>query len=736
MSVLRRVFLIGVCVLSFAGALRAAEVKGVKLLYSFEPDEAKSRVRGKVLAGDASHGQYSLHIKLRKGGRMARSCGISPDPNHMKELPQFMAMPPSDDYHDIMQWFFERYCSIFDESGVANQMQGPPKDWTSYESLRFDVYAKDAPVILGFSVRDATGPKYRVGYTGVRSGYGIFKVPKGKWVTCDFPLRKMARLGGVDLKKALGFFLHFNGFQGATPLRIDYFRLVTADGEKPPKHELIAPCNKLTARLYKVVKTPPLKKIPEKLKRDTSPVEKLGPITITNRGGFGGIGITYVNTTRRGVICYDNNRMLFLSRGGGDAKLSRKVNPKSVGARGIYAHATFDGGKTWGGMAPGEELPTHLNTWYGRAGASTDYETGQVFYVGTENCQSYRGGYDTYFRTLGFTGGEWALERVAMIDNNMQKCPWWSRVVRTKSGRLWACWGEGRSTYKFYFRTSMGYPCAGFPAKYSDDGGLTWVPCRDGDSTQIPQPPYKPALKDMAVAHEKAPEKVIFRPVPTLIPGPMMTPYKGGVASISPRGERWAAHDGKEWDVKVHDFSHDKKWKGIPKLGKHDRYAECTVTTVEDKHIFVAKGGNNYAGWYIRAIKDRGFTVAKMEDIIQTDLTVARYDGDTGKWSLATLETAGVWESILTASGNAVFCFYVKVEQKGDAPKTWVLYYRRWKDGQWSDAVKLYVDKVRMGRLAAAQRCPSSYAAIFWSHKILRKERARDSIMFIKVPNK
>ncbi|MFH1024952.1 MAG: sialidase family protein [Planctomycetota bacterium] len=718
-----------------AGAAEARGDEGVEVLYDFEPGEAKVNVYAKIEKGMASHGEHALSVDMKGqgGGRMDKFCPVSPEPNRMKALPELMAMPPSHDYHDVMQWYYERYCAIFDECGVANRMSQPLRDWSGFDRLRFDVYAKDAPAILGLSVRDGTGPRFFLGFTGVRSGNAIFNAPAGKWVTCEFPLKEMARLGNLDLKKAQGFFLHFNGFQGDTPLYVDYFRLVATGAEEKVKSDVIAPSTNLAARLYKVVKTPPLKKDPENLKRDVSPVEKLGPVTVTDHGGFGGLGVTYCNTVRRGVVAYDNRRIAFLSHGGGD-KASRKVNPDSVGGGGIYAHATFDGGQTWGGMTPGENLPTHLNTWYSRAGASADYATGQVYLLGTENCQSYMGGYDATFRSLDFDGHEWTPHRVSVVDNNFQKCPLWCHVLRTENGRLWACWCDGRSALR-----SPSYTLTGFPHKYSDDGGLTWFPCRNGDSEEPPHPLYTPDLKDLDKAHERAPNNIIQIPA-ELIPGPMMVPYKGSLASFSPPGTHWAAHDGKAWDVTVRDVKDYEKWNKIPPFGASKGYAESTVVSVEDKHVFVCKGGNYRLSFYEKDTRDtkhgKATSMVKLEQEQQTDLAVAHWDGDAGQWSSETLETERVWESILTASGDAVFCFYAKVEKTDGDKKIWTVFYRRWADGTWGEAVKVAEDPVRISRLAAPQRCPPSYAAVLWDHVVQKGEPGPDGIRFARVPNK
>jgi hypothetical protein len=344
--------------------------------------------------------------------------------------------------------------------------------------------------------------------------------------------------------------------------------------------------------------------------------------------------------------------------------------------------------------------------------------------VGTENCQSYMGGYDTFFRSLGFDGEKWAPERVSMIDNNMQKCPWWCHVLRLPTGRLWACWCDGRVTRKG----------VGFPAKYSDDGGLTWFPCRNGDADKVPHPLHRPDLADIAKAHEKAPGNVVLLPG-ELIPGPMMAPFKGSVVSVSPHGSRWSFHGEKGWDVTVRDAADYKKWNTIPAFGKSKGYSECTVTSVNDADLFVCNGGRYTFNYWDKNIRRGRTTMEKMENGRTTDLAVAHYDGKKEQWSHDILETEGVWESILTASGGSVFCFYVKYIRDDDS-KTWEIRFRRWASGKWEPSVLVATDTVRVNRLAAPRRCPPSYAAVLWDHIVAEGEPGPDGIQFARTPNR
>ncbi len=700
--------------LSAAGA---GEPDGVSVIRSFEAAEMKRRWRwpghcayGKVSAEKVTHGKAALRGKVPS--KLKRYCAKGPAAK-LKAEPRQMAIPPNNDYHDTLQWYFERYCPIIDDAYA--RIAHTPKDWSGYATLRFDVFAVDAPVIMGMSVRDATGPRFHVGWTGMRSGTAIFNVPKGKWVTCEFPLAEMIREGELDARKMIGFYLHYNGYQGDTSVYYDYFRLVRDDAAEKPAHDVIRPRGKPAARLHRVVRTPELQRVPAGLKRDLSPVKDSGAKVAVASGGFGGLGVTYYNTVRRGVVVYDNNRILFLSRGGG-GKGSRKINPKSNTTGGIFANATFDGGETWGGIEPGEKSATHLNTWYGRAGASSDYATGAIYMIGTENCQSYHGGYDTYFRTLGFTGEKWVPERVSMIDANMQKCPFWCHALRLKTGRIWAVWCDGRS--------STHYPTkGGFPYKFSDDGGLTWHPSKNGDAPRAPRPLYRPELKDISGAHEKAPSSVVLLPA-KLTTGPMMAPLGDSLLAVNPAATKWAVVEGDAFG----------KWKDVPKFGTAKSYAECTATSIGGTDVFLSHGGNYRFNDFAKNVRRKRTTMARLDAAQQTDLAVARYDGE--KWSHHVLETSGIWDSILTASGDTILCFYAKVEKADEANAKWVVYYRRWKAGKWGERVMVAEDETRINRLAAPRRCPPNCAVVLWDHIKRKGEPGAANIKWARVANK
>ena len=175
-------------------------------------------------------------------------------------------------------------------------------------------------------------------------------------------------------------------------------------------------------------------------------------------------------------------------------------------------------------------------------------------------------------------------------------------------------------------------------------------------------------------------------------------PYKGQVAVVSADGGQWAAHDGTKWNAT----------KKGPKIGRL-----LTVTVLGEDRIFLCRGANhNNLGKELLA-----------------DLVVADLKPD-GTWKKDTLETENVASAIVTASGDAVFCFYVK--KVGD--EEYDVRYRRWKGGTWEESVKVASESRRVNHLAAPQICPPDYAAIFWDQHF-RKRGDPSEVKFVRVPN-
>ena len=104
-------------------------------------------------------------------------------------------------------------------------------------------------------------------------------------------------------------------------------------------------------------------------------------------------------------------------------------------------------------------------------------------------------------------------------------------------------------------------------------------------------------------------------------------------------------------------------------------------------------------------------------------LTAAEWTG--GAWKTESLASDTIGSSILTASGNAVYCFYVQVETDTAGKTVNAIRYRRWKDGAWQPAVTVAVETAAVNVLAAPVRCPPEYVAVFWGPALEKRVRAR-----------
>ena len=588
--------------------------------------------------------------------------------------------------YDPLDWYYQRFCHVWQRNWKRTT------DWSACDRLRFDVHAEGQPVTLGVRVRDGIGPSINAGPTGVKTAIGRFTVPADETVTCEFPLGEMARVGEVDLRKVHRVLIRLNGLPSKTApknLYLDNIRLVAKGADVQPKLKLVKMAGEPGPHTRPVDQRPPTERIAEKRKRNVGPVPRFGPVTINNAalywaanghlvgpGHFGGSGATYFRNARRGVVAYDNDRLVVVMVGRGKSKRG-----------GLIALATFDGGKTWGGLTPKDKGFTRL-PWSLRAGVSADY-FGDGYYLGTPNCDSYREGQDVCMFRLAFTGQTWVPDRFAVVYQNGYKCPAFGRGLRLPSGRLWMLWHDG---------------FGGDFAKYSDDDGYTFVPCKDAGLAP-PRPFYVPKL---GAKHwpPTPPKEVILFPALQRVSGFLLVPYGEQVACVAGDGS-YQIHDGTKWGAK----QAGPKWPGDRRqLG----LVSETVT-----------GGN-------RLVLARSARYSSRGAVEPLGPLHAAWQTGSG-WKVETLEPGGVAQSILTASGDVAFCFYVR---KADDGKREVR-CRRLKEGAWGPSELLATESFRINHLAAPQTGPPSYAGVFYDQFIdMAKRRTATSVVrFIRVPN-
>ena len=601
-----------------------------------------------------------------------------------KYPPPWPAHEPLYDPHD--HWF-QRMAQVF----VGRWPKGV--DWSGYDQLRFDVIVIGQPLTLGVRVRDGSGPRVRGKPTGVRTGLGLFDVPADKTVTVDLPLAEMARVAELTLSKVTRFHIRLNGLpskKAPTGLFIDNIRLVKEGAEKDLKTPLVKMKNAVAPFARPVAVKPPTLRNKEKLKRELGPVEPLGPVVINKAapfagrlghgaGHFGRSGATYFSNSRRCVVAYDNQRLCVVIGGTTAPPKSRKPRPRG----GTIALASFDGGKTWGGLTPKDKDFTIL-PWYLRSNFFAD-RYGNLYAVGTPNCDSYREGQDICIHRLCFTGETWVDDRFAILHQDGYKCPANCQAIALANGRIWAAWRDG---------------FGGCISRYSDDDGFTWKPCKDASIAEAPRPFHEPKLVDLGKPYTP-PKRVLLWPS-TPVVGPWIVPYKDQVAVFTGDGSKWAYHDGAKW-------SQPQPGAKIGGL--------LTVTVLGDDQFFLCRGGGYH----------------NLGKEMLNDLVVA--DRRDGKWHVETLDKEkAIASAIITASGDAVYCFYVK--KAGDEKEpVYEVRYRRFRGGTWEPSVKLATEDRRINHLAAPQICPPSYAAVFWDQHS-RSRVDPSEVKFVRVSNR
>jgi len=625
-----------------------------------------------------------------------------------------MGQPSPEGYHEILDWFFQRYTSFFGCEKKDSRL-----DWSGYEVLRMDFIAEGSPAIVGVRAFDSSGPKIPAHYLGVRTKLAIYELEVEKQVTIEFPLADLCKAAELDMSKMMGFVLRLNGYKGECRLYMDNFRLVKKDAMAS---DLKCPLLKMQGEIGPYGRTVTTKFMVErdatKMEKKISPItERVGPITILDEkasyssfgGPLGGGGWTYSQSLRRGLSAYDNDRLCLVYGVIGKGEFQKDS---------FRGTASFDGGKTWGGLKQGAKDPVTLNwgkDW--RMTTSSDL-SGDIYSIGIENCSSYREGYDIVFRRLAFIGDGWAFDRQNIVCQTMRKCPCTIRAWKLPSGRIWEVWTDGWN---------------GKVAKCSDDDGLTWEPCKDA-SLPAPRPFYEPKLDDLKkpMKERPAPPKEIL-PFPGIsVAGALLVPFKDGIAALSDNDSKWqACPDGKNW-------------------GAEEKLPFCPIdaTTLGTDQICMVRGGV----FVDRPPDKRG------------KLEVAIYKG--GQWASTVLDADGnVGDATITVSGNTIFVLYVKAINDGPytakkkATKTGSdaksdaetktdsvpapaaddkivneIRLISCKDGKWGNSELIATENFLVCRVGSPVICPPSYAAFIWDSRCF-KEYKTTPLRFIKIPN-
>jgi len=419
----------------------------VKLLCGFE--EADAAKWGAKRDGDALRWQVSYYkaVWFRKGdatqGEWALVVGVPAirRGTHYNVLRRRAVL-------NSYPWFRKRF----------------PADWSGYDRLRLDVQSGAAGRLRIDLEDELCQPQAR----------RTFAVPKGQWVTLEFPLAEAAKLHTIplpkdeaerlgvpalearrlNLAKMANLEIYFEALAAKCEVRLDNLRLLAPDCKRKPKHRIVRD----TSPFLVPQALPLTEPTPPATPKGFTPVATLPkaptprPVDLSNVGKtcYARLG----NTTARAFVAADTRRLL-------------------LGFNAGYMHVfqTKDGGATWLGL-DGKPTPTRC---YHNANAPSHCAAAaglDLLYAYTDHCAGGGNPSNLFFRLLRFNGTGWILEPPRLLDVDCRHCPEFKvRLLRLKSGRIWAAWMHLSRLGKH-----------GVRARYSDDAGVTW---RDPDSNAL-----------------------------------------------------------------------------------------------------------------------------------------------------------------------------------------------------------------------------------------------------------
>lgn len=506
-------------------------------------------------------------------------------------------------------------------------------DWSGYDRLLVDVASPDADVWLRFIVEDAADT----------TPYVRYRVAKGRAGTIVFPLAKYAAENSrpdrgpfvprqIDLARIVNLVIYLEeASEDAGQVFFDNLRLAAKDSPAPATP--IEPTQEIERDWGwrdMAGKHPPIKQ-PE-VKRETGPVGKLGPVTLASGykdfcSYLGNDGPRFY----RSIAAIDNRRIVAL-----------------VGGQQPLAFATFDGGKTWGGLDGTPDKPTPLGSYSQVAWASADSLSGNA-YIAFNSTVKLRGGYaadrldlpagpDYFdrFKGVGYCIGGWTMRCIglrnivfngerweepgpgAVLDDFARHCIHWAEVIRHPSGRLWAFLDVGCDVIG---RISV-------RAVYSDDNGLTWVRSHAGRYLHEPGPCFRAFYA---------------------------APYGDGVAlclvnqgdeegkeAEPDDGAMWTSFDGHAW-APVAYFEKDKVKQVFSLVSWHPRASGEKPKPGRLFALFEREGK-----LILGRLKEGKWEALSDAPVVD--------DGTKGPFHF----------SILTVSGDAVLCLWVRDFEKGE----------------------------------------------------------------------
>ncbi|MFH0982727.1 MAG: sialidase family protein [Planctomycetota bacterium] len=657
-------------------ALGGEEASGkVKLLFSFEKEELEAKgfklTPWKIGEQDmdgflvriGAYYDYPVTPQNATHGKLAFQRFYAHKSDKWKNYPRVMG------YFD-KEW--EKCCQgrqALSFYGATARILGG--DWSGYEQLWVDVTSPEADLWLRLIVEDVDDT----------SPYVRYRAPKGKTCTLVLPLARYAAGNSrpdrgpfvprrLDLARIVNFTIYLEeAGEEAGQMSIDNIRLAAKDAAVP--ENAVQPTEEIErdwgwSDLAR--KHPPV--VQPEVKREAGSVEKIGPVTLASGykefcSYLGNDGPRY----HRAIAAVDNKRIVAL-----------------VGGQAPLGFASFDGGKTWGGLDGKSDKPTPLSRYSQVAWAGADGLTGNA-YITFNSTVNLPKGYAAdklelpagpdYFdrfmrfsycmgggtirciglRNIVFKGDKWDEPGPgAVLDDFARHCIHWGEFVRHPAGRLWAFVDVGSDVLS-------GISIRGL---YSDDNGLTWIRAHKG-----------------RYLHEPSGANDTF----------YAAPYGEGVALVANgrgSGAWWTVFDGKDWSArKVLGWGRDVGISSLVSWGQDAKKPD---------RLFALLGrGDNLV---LARFKDGAWPALDGEPVID--------DGAKGKLGFA----------IASVSGETVCCFWVRDYETGaDGVAHSKVLVRRYHipTGKLGDEEELVTeDKEPISALAVPAVSPPDYVPLLW----------------------
>jgi len=260
-----------------------------------------------------------------------------------------------------------------------------------------------------------------------------------------------------------------------------------------------------------------------------------------------------------------------------------------------------------------------------------------------------------------FQGDSWQTGPQVPFDHHCRHCPYGRPIVfQCKSGRVWTFFNMGglRPIAEGY--AGYGEYCF---AKHSDDGGITW------------RYPGAYPHQVVRVAGEE-----------TAVPYKDQVAVFGKDSIFGDRNFHWQFFDGEKFQ------------EGTPAL---------PLAFADRRKILVQSAAGTPQGTLMAALLPRGGK--------RDNLTTANLIG--GQWKLEQLDDGSAGEIgpvALTASGEKVFCFWVRKETK-EGTDTYPLLYALWEPkGGWGKPLEVTREAEAIHRIVTPVVSPPDYAPVFW----------------------